>query len=31
MARLMELQNAFAANARVMQVAQQLIDSLLQM
>lgn len=31
MARLMELQNAFAANARVMQVAQELIDSLLQM
>jgi flagellar hook-associated protein 1 FlgK len=30
MARLMELQNAFAANARVMSVAQELIDSLLQ-
>lgn len=30
MARLMELQNAFAANARVMQVVQQLMDSLMQ-
>lgn len=30
MARLMELQNAFAANARVMNVAQQLIDDLMQ-
>lgn len=30
MARLMELQNAFAANARVMSVAQELIQSLLQ-
>lgn len=30
MARLMELQNAFAANARVMSVAQELIDSLMQ-
>ncbi len=30
MARLMELQNAYAANARVMQVVQQLMDSLLQ-
>jgi flagellar hook-associated protein 1 FlgK len=29
MARLMELQNAFAANARVMNVAQQLIDDLM--
>jgi len=29
MARLMELQNAFAANARVMSVAQQLIDDLM--
>lgn len=30
MARLMELQNAFAANARVMSVAQELIDALMQ-
>ena len=30
MARLMELQNAFSANARVMSVAQELIDSLMQ-
>ena len=30
MARLMELQNAFAANARVMSVAQELIQSLLE-
>jgi flagellar hook-associated protein 1 FlgK len=30
MARLMELQNAFAANARVMSVAQELIDFLMQ-
>jgi len=30
MARLMELQNAFAANARVMSIAQELIQSLLQ-
>lgn len=29
MARLMELQNAFAANARVMSVAQELIDDLM--
>ncbi len=30
MARLMELQNAYAANARVMSVAQELIDNLMQ-
>ncbi len=30
MARLMELQNAFSANARVMSVAQELIDALMQ-
>ena len=30
MARLMELQNAFAANARVMSVAQELIQALLE-
>jgi flagellar hook-associated protein 1 FlgK len=31
MARLMELQNAFAANARVMSVVQELMDSLMQL
>ena len=30
MSRLMELQNAYAANARVMSIAQELIDSLMQ-
>jgi flagellar hook-associated protein 1 FlgK len=31
MARLMELQNAFAANARVMSVVQELMDALMQL
>lgn len=31
MARLMELQNAFAANARVMSVVQELMDALMKL
>ncbi len=31
MARLMELQNAFAANARVMSVVQELMDAVMQL